>query len=63
MVDDRSFLTLGKLASCLGHLGEHNVAKRLLRMVGNADGGLIAFDGNPFVFLGEIDRHQAAPLR
>jgi hypothetical protein len=32
-------------------------------MGGNADGGIIAVDANPFMLLGEIDRHQAAPLR
>jgi len=41
-----------------GQIHKHHVAQRVLRVVGDADGGDVAVDLEPFVVGGVFDRHS-----
>ncbi len=56
----------GDVAADLGEFDEHHVAELFLGVVGDADGGDVAIQSDPFMFLGEADvggwfGHRDAP--
>src|SRR5690606_38945867 len=61
--DHRRLLAFGEYGTRLGDLDEDDVAELRLCVVGDADGGGVAVDLDPFVLLGEIARHRRSPWR
>jgi len=56
--DHRGGFRLLQAAADLRQFDEHDVAELRLRVIGDADGGDVALDGEPFVVVGEQRRHD-----